>query len=609
MLEKILAYLNSLDAAPETPIKEMGVSQGIKAALGKIEEKATGEALYEILAFDLFARGEGAESDWGTHYGSMMSGPIEGTNEQWEYPSKKQIDGAAIDYWSRRAREAKHPILVGQYADIAFDLAGIAGKKPDHTLAQLAIDSILRICASNLVEGIYQRVEIHRALTLSLKISDKERLNKVISAVIDIERKIAIDDKPGLWGFSFEWLVIDGQQKFELDKAIENQLLQDLEGRLKRLIAESNPEPWNVERAITLLATYYIRAKDNANAMRILLILEDAFRRNERANSDALLKVSYLEKLDGLYRQNGALPGMSEHIERIAKELPEASKHSTESFQEFSTEIKIDRKEIDDYLKAIFEMPKQEGGSPPTPGDIKVRIISHFLGRRDKAAELAEKFSKEFVFMHIIEQKRMSPEGHTEYIVPPYKEDPESHVINQAFQNIQFSHIFLSEILKKFRTIFTVEEVIKLLDESSLFLPDERDYLLKGFQAYWNDDPFHASQTFIPYTETLIRRLIVRAGGVTLRPNENGGYSTKTLGELLAKNTELIDQIFQAEVTFYLKVVLTHPLGWNLRNNYAHGIALNALFRQDIADRLFHILLLLSLVKIEKKQNKSMGID
>lgn len=602
MIEKILAYLNSLDAAPETPIKEMGVSQGIKAALGKTEEKAAGEALYEILAFDLFARAEGAESDWGTHYGSMMSGPIEDSTEQWEYPSRKQIDGTAIDYWSKRAREAKHPILVGQYADIAFDLAGIAGKKPDHTLAQLAIDSVLSTCASNLVEGIYQRVEIHRALTLSLKISDKERLSKVISAIVDIEKKIAIDDKPGLWGFSFEWIVIEGEEKFELDKAIEDQLLHDLEERLKRLLAESNPEPWNVERAVTLLLAYYLREKDEANAMRVLLSLEDAFRRNERANSDALLKVNYLEKLDGLYRQNGGLPGMREHIERIATELPEASKHSTESFQQVSTEIKIERKEIDDYIKAIFDMPKQEGGTSPTLGDIKVRIISHFLGRRDKAAELAEKFAKQFVFMHIVEQKRLSPDGHTEYIVPPYNEDPESHIINQAFQNIQLAHIFLGEILQKLRLTFTVEDVFKLFEESSLFQADEKEYFEKGLRAYWNGEPLHASQTFIPYIEALVRRLIARAGGVTLSPNKNGGYNTKTLGELLAKNSELIDKIFGAEVTFYLKVILTHPLGWNLRNNFAHGTALSSLFRQDIADRLFHILLLLSLIKIEKKQ-------
>lgn len=602
MLEKILAYLQTLDADPTQPIKERSVSQGIKATIGETDEKATGEALYEILAFDLFSCVEGHKSEWGTHFGSMMSGGYENSSERWEYPSKKQIDASAIDYWAKRAREAKHPILIQRYADAAFDLARIADKKPDHTLAQLAIDNILKACETNLIEGIDQRQDIHRALTLSLMISDKDRVDRAVREVINVERRIAIDDKPGLWGFAFEWLVLDRWEKLEIEESIEKQLVKDLEERLGRLMAESNPEPWNVERAVTPLFAYYSRKKDESNAVRVLLLLEAAFRRNERANSDAMLKVNYLEKLDSLYRQNGGLSDMKSHIERIARELPEASKRSTESYKTISTKVKIERKEIDDYIKAIFGTPKQEGGSKPTLNDVKVRIISHFLGRRDHAAKLVEKFSKDFVFMHIIEQKHASPDSHTEYIVPPYNEDPESHIINQAFQNIQLSHIFLTEILTRFRLDYTVDEVFNLLAESSLFLEEEKEYLQKGFKAYWANDPFHASQTFIPYIETLVRRLIARAGGVTLRPNENGGYSNKALSTLLAENGELIDKIFGAEVSFYLKVVLTHPLGWNLRNNYAHGIGLNALFRQDVADRLFHILLLLSLVKIKKRK-------
>lgn len=600
--QKVKGYLQSLDATPEAPLNNFAVSQGIRAAIGKTDEKATGEALYEILAFDLFPRHEGNQSPWGTYFGSMMSGHTENPNEPWEYPSKNHIEPAAIAYWSKRAREVKHPVLAERYADIAFDLARIANQKPDHTLAQLAIDSILQICEQDLVEGIYQRQETHRALVLSLLISDQKRLSKVIDAIVCIDKKIAIDDKPGLWGFAFKWLLLDGYEKLEISEETEKSLVSDLEKRLVRLLDTQNPEPWNVECAITLLLPYYLRKKEETEASRVLLALEDAFRRNERSNSDPLLKVNYLEKLDQLYRQNGGLTGMTGHIERIAKELPGASRNSTESFQEISSEIKIERKEIDAYINSIFTMPKQAGGNPPTFRDIKVRIISHFLGRRDQAAKLAEKFSKKFVFMHIIEQKRISPEGHTEYIVPPYNEDPESHIVSQAFQNIQFSHFFLSEILAKFRSIFTPDEVLDSFEESSLILPDEKEYVLTGLKAYWDIGPFHASQTFLPYTETLVRRLIARAGGITLRPNENGGYSNKTLGTLLAENSELIDKIFQAEVSFYLKVVLTHPLGWNLRNNHAHGIGLNALFRQDIADRLFHILLLLSLVKIEKKR-------
>lgn len=602
MLEKILNYLRTLDVEPYIPLQETTVSQGIKETIGKTEEKASGEVLYEILAFDLFPRHEGNQSEWGTYFGSMMSGPTDNPSESWEYPSRKQVSKETILYWTKRAREAKHPVLIERYSDAAFDLAKLAGEKPDYTLAQLAIDSMLKVCRDELVEGIYQRQEIHRALMLAMRISDKPRLTQVIREVVDVEQRIAEDDKPGLWGFAFKWLVLDGYEKVEITEEIEQALLNDLEERLERLIAPESPEPWNVECAVNLLFTYYSNKKDDVNAIRVLDQLEDAYRRNARANSDPLLKVNYLEKLDKLYRQNGALPGMKDRIERIAQELPEASKESTSSFKEISAEVKISTSDIEKYINNIFTAIAKDG-SKPTLTHIKVRIISNFLEKKEHAEKLAEQLSKKFVFMHIVEQKRLSVEGHTEYVVPPYREDPESHTISQAFQSIQIAHIFLSKVMDRLRSTYSLEEAQGLFSESSLFLQEEKDYFTRGLSGYWAKDSFSASQTFIPYIETLIRRLIAHTGGITLRPNENGGYSNKTLGTLLSENGELIDKIYGAQVSFYLKVVLTHPLGWNLRNNFAHGIGLNALFRDDISDRLFHILLLLSLVKIEKKES------
>lgn len=601
MIDQIRNYLNSLDTPPFKGINDYEVAQGIFNAIRPSEEKATGEALYEILCFELFPRHEGV-SDWGTYYGSKASFRKDDTSDEViEYPSLDQITSEAVDYWAKRAREAKHPILVERYADVAFEFSVQVGKTADRTLAQLVIDTAITICETDLLQDTYQIQKLYRARSLALRIRDTDRLNRLSQVVIDTERKIAEDNKPGLWGFSFEWLVLEADDKFKLDETFTLQLVKDLEDRLARLLALADPEPWNVERAVTLLLPYYIKQKNTTDAVRILLSLEDAYRRNKRANSDGMLKVSYLEQLDQLYRQYAALPGVRSHMERIAKELPEASKKSTESFQQVGGEIKIERKEIENYVKAIFSPTGQNGENPPTLKEVKVRIIAHFFGKREHAAKLVEKFSKEFVFLHIMQQRRLSVDGHTEVIIQPYKDDPESHIVSQAFQNLQISHIFLSEILEKFRATFTVQEMCNHLQEASLFLHEEKDYLTKALESYWSNDAFNTSHAFIPYIETLIRRLILRAGGVALRPNEYGGYSYKTLGTLLAENAVMIDEIFKAEVTFYLKLVLTHPLGWNLRNNYAHGVGLNGLFRQDIADRLFHIILLLSLVKIEKK--------
>ncbi len=604
MLEKILSYLHTLDATPNTPLKETDVSQGIKAAIEPTEEKATGEALYEILAFDLFPRHDDQKSEWGTRFGSMMSGTMKDSSETWEYPSRKQIDGVAIDYWTKRARESVHPILIERYADVAYDLAPLVEKKSDYTLAQLVIDNIIKICDENLVEDIYQRMQLNRALTLALHLNDKSRIASVAESIIRVEKKIAQDDKPGLWGYAFKWLVLENAEKVNLDSTVRNSLVKDLEERLARFISAADPEPWLVENASLPLVAYYSHQGDGSNAVRSLLSLEDAFRKNSRSNSDPLLKVHYLEKLDALYRQNGSLPGMRANIDRIGNELPMASKESLSSFKEIGAEIKIEQKEIEKITNDLFTLPVD--GNPPTLANIRSRIIANFISKKDHAAKLAEDMAKQFVFVHIVGQRRVAPEGHTIAELPSYSEDPDAHTISQAFQNLQISSIFLGDTLTRLRKDFSASQIAELLMSSELFQEDEKEYLMKGLNAYWSNDPFNASHTFIPYIEALIRRLILHSGGVIIAPNTKpgtyGGYSYKTLGLLLNENAQMIDRIYKFSATFYLELVLVHPLGWNLRNDFAHGASLNSLFRQDIADRLFHILLLLSLVvKQEKK--------
>lgn len=54
---------------------------------------------------------------------------------------------------------------------------------------------------------------------------------------------------------------------------------------------------------------------------------------------------------------------------------------------------------------------------------------------------------------------------------------------------------------------------------------------------------------------------------------------------------------------FYFRLVLTEKLGMNLRNNFAHGLEKSTFFSREASDRLFHILLCLSLVKENKEKS------
>lgn len=77
------------------------------------------------------------------------------------------------------------------------------------------------------------------------------------------------------------------------------------------------------------------------------------------------------------------------------------------------------------------------------------------------------------------------------------------------------------------------------------------------------------------------------------------GYKNVSLGGLL-KNDQIFENVFSKSghnILFYFRLVLTEKLGMNLRNDFAHGLEKKKFFGRDASDRLFHILIWLSVVK------------
>jgi hypothetical protein len=105
---------------------------------------------------------------------------------------------------------------------------------------------------------------------------------------------------------------------------------------------------------------------------------------------------------------------------------------------------------------------------------------------------------------------------------------------------------------------------------------------------------------FIPLIESAIRELIRACRGIILKPNDISGYDRLTLNFLLEKQGDIIKNIYSnidPDMSFYFRLVLTEKLGMNLRNNFAHGLEKKTFFLREASDRLFHILLCLTLVK------------
>ena len=78
------------------------------------------------------------------------------------------------------------------------------------------------------------------------------------------------------------------------------------------------------------------------------------------------------------------------------------------------------------------------------------------------------------------------------------------------------------------------------------------------------------------------------------QPKGNKGYQLRTLDELL--NEQVITDKFSADGAFYLRTVLTNQKSYNIRNMLCHGIANPNNFGVVAADRLLHILYLVTTI-------------
>ncbi len=168
---------------------------------------------------------------------------------------------------------------------------------------------------------------------------------------------------------------------------------------------------------------------------------------------------------------------------------------------------------------------------------------------------------------------------------------------------MQINAFFLREAFKALVDKFelTAEEMVNYFYESPIFDEKRKDFFIKGIEAYLKGDYVVALHILIPQIEALIRNLSEKVGAPVLKPSRSGGFFYRTLDDLL--RDEQIVKVLGEDMSLYLRVLLTDPRGWNLRNEMCHGISGPERFNQISADRILHVLLCLASVR-EKRDEK-----
>lgn len=585
--KKIRKFLEKLESISE-PLSEHEISERIRNfAKEKFDKNPPDILIWEQIAFDFTENYPDDKSGWSTYFGPMFILPDK-EGKMVEYPSIQNLAPEIISYWEMRAKESTRPVFKARYSNLVWDFSKkVKGEKPHYSIAQIFIDSVVEIAGKNLHKYNVDVInKLERALFLALAINDSRRINKLIDTIINYEEKIAEDDKPGLWGFSYELLVKNKKVKLSKDKELE--IISDLENRFERLLKGNNH--WAAKRAADLLVDYYSRLGEKEKIKDILLKLGKMIQ-SQAEGISPLVASAWLEGLYHLYLQHG----MKKETHNILSKIREIGDQTKSELKKIETSIEIPKEELEKYINWLID------------GDLNIalgKIAVNYIPKKDEVMKQIQDLSKKAPISFLFPRRIMDDEGRFISTVGPLEDDIDGHIILQTSQNMQISSFFLRETLNALMSKFNLSasEIVNYLYESPIFDEGRKEFFVRGIDTFMNEDFLVSLHLLIPQLEALIRNLAEKIGIPILKPSRSGGFYYKTLGELLREDG--IIEVLGDDMCLYLRVLLTDPRGWNLRNDVAHGISKPERFNQITADRIFHALLCLALVKEKEAKER-----
>lgn len=574
--------LSTFDTEPFRPLLEGNVYNKIHSCLPEGQKNFSTEELGELLAFRFIESNKEEVCDWGTYYQPYSIYRNEDGSKQ-EFPSLDQITAAILDYWGERSSTARHPVLLARYTGLLHDFCPKVKNESAHFLiSKKYVAALLEIVNQNLyIVPAYAISKVKMALEVALSLNETNLIEQAKNAIISLENNIAICDKPGLWGFSFDLLIAN--KKKLVSETEETAIVETLENRLFEMMSADS---WATEAAARRLASYFRRKNLPDQVERVLNHL-DASYRTTIGDISSVQKAYCLERLYEYYKEFQ----LSEKAQIILNELRTVSKETDKEMKALLTSQDISKEDIDTYTdhflqgdaKAIFT--RLAFVHTPKIQDEKDALNKHYL-----VATMSFMMSK-----NLVDKK-----GRKIATIGPISEDPEGnlilHISNSLRMGTVLLHFLFEEGIK--REVLTIHELLKFLHLSCIITKERFLIIEKAMTAYFVKDYLTFIHLLIPQFEEAIRQLVEMNGGTVLT-YKNGSFSLKTLDHLLCDT--IVRDVFGEDMSLYFRVLFSDKRGWNLRNNVAHGITDVDDFNKLTSDRLLHSFLCLGLIRLKEQ--------
>lgn len=150
------------------------------------------------------------------------------------------------------------------------------------------------------------------------------------------------------------------------------------------------------------------------------------------------------------------------------------------------------------------------------------------------------------------------------------------------------------------------QDILELVQNSTILTEETKEVIRNGISEFFEDNYTAAVHLLVPQFEDILRNIISSLGGITRKKNHfTGGYDRINLDEAL--NSEDIKRVLNDSTIIYMKSILSHRQGLNLRNNLCHGLIKTCDY--SIAIIVIQIIVLLTVLDISFKTNGDSTCD
>lgn len=549
------------------------IIEAAKEAGVEIEELEFERVAAELSLYD-------EASVWGTHYGPWLT--TETSSGRLDRPSLEEITPACITYWTDRMRETTHPALRAHYGDLVWDLSEIVtGDRPPIDAAHAAIDGYVQAICDGRCETFDGSGDIQkRAIVLAASV-DAVRLTDIVPR---LQQYAASPPEPderdrrqlALFG------ILDGLTGNRRPVTELQSLAADLRARLDELDAAA-ADKFTVEDIAIPLANYYRSARQLEEAQVVLRIWGRSVQRLADATNSGMLASAWLREVHDVYPRFE----MHEDARALVGTIEAASAGIEQELVRICHSGEIPKAELDRVIDNVTSGTKEEALR-------KLAII--FVPHVDDTERLIRVISSNTVFMNL-SQNIVADDGRVAATIGPVVDDLEGHIVQQLGLTNQFyGQIFrptMEEAVRRHQ--LTEDDIVDWLAESPLFDEDRLQLVKPAIAAYLRGDWSTAIHLAVPQIENALRRLLRLAGQTLFRPHRNGVFVLKNLDDVL--RDPVAKQALPRDFRIHLQTTLCDQRSLNIRNNVCHGLWSSGHFNWFTADRVFHAVLLIGLLR------------